>query len=79
MQPGTLPPATAAGHSMWFFHKRRFEKLVDEKKALHDFSQSRAELEKGDLPAILIAALVTFIPPVAVIAGVIFLASWLLS
>ena len=64
---------------MWFFHKRRFEKLVNEKEAEKNFAQVRPELEKGDLPAIVIAALIVFMPYVLVIVGVLFLIAWLLG
>jgi len=62
---------------MWFLHKRRFAKLIDEKETAKNFSQVRPELEKGDLPAMIIAALVTFLPYVAIIAGFLLLLAWL--
>jgi len=64
---------------MLFFHKRRFEKLVDEKEAEKNFAQVKPELEKGDLPAMAIAALIVFMPYVLVIIGILLLFSWLLA
>ena len=64
---------------MWFFHKRRFERLVDEKEAKNNFAKVRPELEKGDLPAMVIAALVVFIPFILIITGGMFLMAWLLG
>jgi len=64
---------------MWFFHKRKFEKLVDEKEAMNNFAKVRPELEKGDLKAMVIAALVVFLPFILVIIGGMLLIAWLLG
>jgi hypothetical protein len=64
---------------MWFLHKRRFGKLVDEKEAEKNFAQVKPELEKGDLPAMVIAALITFMPYVLAIIGLLLLFAWLLG
>ena len=63
---------------MFFFGKRRFGRLVDEKKAAKEFGELRGELEKGDLKAMVIAALITFLPLVLAVAGILLLfARWL--
>ena len=64
---------------MFFLHKRRFKKLVDEKEAEKNFAQVKPELEKGDVPAMVIAALITFMPFVLTIVGFLLLIAWLLS
>jgi len=64
---------------MLFLHKRKFEKLVDEKEAINSFSKVRPEMEKDDLKAMVIAALITFIPVILFIAGGMFLFAWLLG
>jgi hypothetical protein len=64
---------------MFFLHKRRFKKLVDEKEAEKNFAQVKPELEKGDVPAMVIAALITFMPFVLAIVGLLLLIAWLLS
>ncbi|MDR1836217.1 MAG: hypothetical protein LBQ89_01010 [Treponema sp.] len=64
---------------MWFFHKRRFQKLVDEKEAEKNFAQIKPELEKGDPPAMVIAALLVFMPYVLAFIGVLLLIAWLLG
>ncbi|MCL2244988.1 MAG: hypothetical protein FWC03_11065 [Treponema sp.] len=64
---------------MFFLHKRKFSKLVDEKEAIKSFNEVKPELEKNDLKAMIIAALIVFIPVILVITAVMFLASWLLG
>jgi len=64
---------------MLFLHKRRFEKLVDEKEAISNFAKTRPEMEKGDLKAMVLAALITFLPVILFIAGGMFLMTWLLG
>ena len=64
---------------MWFFHKRRFGKLIDEKEAIKNFEKVRPELEKGDHKAMVIAALLVFIPIILAITGGMFLMAWLLG
>jgi len=63
---------------MFFFHKRKFSKMVDEKEAEKRFAEIKPELEKGDIPAIIIAALKVFMPFVLAIIGVMLLLAWLL-
>jgi len=75
----TLPPVIIIYHKMWFLHKRKFEKLVDENEAKRNFAKVRTELEKGDLKAMVIAALVVFIPFILLIIGGMFLLAWLLG
>ena len=74
-----MPPAIIVLPDMWFFHKRHFGKLVDEKEAEKKFAQVRPELEKNDLPAMVIAALIVFMPYVLAIIGVLLLIAWLLG
>ena len=64
---------------MWFFHGNRFKKLIDIKSAEDRFSKVRPEMEKGDLPAIIIAAIVVFAPFILVLTGVLLLLSWLIG
>jgi len=63
---------------MLFLHKKKFNKLIDEKKASEEFAKVRPEMEKGDLTAMVIAALIVFIPIIILIAGGLLLFSWLL-
>jgi len=62
---------------MWFFHKKKFSKLVNEKEAEMKFAQVKSEFEKGDVPAMIIAALIVFMPVILVIVGLLFLFAWL--
>ena len=62
---------------MFFLHKRRFKKLFDEKQAEENFAQVRPELEKGDVPAMIIAAFIAFLPFIIVIAGGLLLFAWI--
>ena len=55
------------------------EQLVNEKKAEKKFEEVRPELEKTDPPAMIIAALIVFMPFILLIAGVMLLAAWLLA
>ena len=64
---------------MWFFHKSRFKKLIDIKSAEDRFAEVRPEMEKSDLPAIIIAAIIIFAPFVLVLTGVLLLLSWLIG
>jgi len=64
---------------MWFFHKRHFKKLIDIKSAEDRFSEVRPEMEKGDLPAIIIAALIVFGPFILMLTGILFLLSWIIG
>ena len=63
---------------MLFFGKRKIDKLYNleerEKKAK---SEDPLELEKGDMLAIIIAAIVTFIPVVLFLAAVLLGIWWL--
>ena len=60
---------------MWFFHKGRFESLVNEKEAEERFAKIRPELEKGDVPAMIIAAFIVFAPVLLLILCVLWLFS----
>ena len=60
---------------MWFFHKGRFESLVNEKEAEKRFAEVRPELEKGDVPAMIIAAFIVFAPVLLLILAVLWLFS----
>ena len=61
---------------MWLFRKNRLNEIVDEKKAEENFARVRPELEKNDLPAIIIAALITFVPYIIAIIGVLLIFAW---
>jgi len=62
---------------MWFFRKR-FESLVDLKKTEKHIDEVKPELEKGDVPALIIAAVKVFFPIVLVVFLILFLvANWL--
>ena len=74
-----MSPATIAWDDMWFLHKRRFSKLIDEKEAEKRFAEVRPELEKGDLPAMIIAALITFMPYILGIIALLLLIAWLVG
>jgi len=52
---------------------------VDEKEAISNFAKTRPEMEKGDLKAMVLAALITFLPVILFIAGGMFLMTWLLG
>lgn len=59
-----------------FFSRNR--KKLNPKKTMERVKQEkRLDLEKGDLTAILIAAFITFVPMILVLAGVVFFAFWL--
>jgi len=60
---------------MWFLHKGRFESLVNEKEAEKRFAEVKPELEKGDVPAIIIAAFIVFAPALLLILCVLWLFS----
>jgi hypothetical protein len=60
---------------MWFFHKGRFESLVNEKEAEKRFAEVKPELEKGDVPAMIIAAFIVFAPVLLLILCVLWLFS----
>ena len=57
---------------MWFPHKRRFESLVNEKEAEERFNKIKPELEKGDVPAMIIAAFIVFAPALLLIIAVLW-------
>jgi len=61
------------------FFKRRFEKIVNEKEAIKKFAEVRPEMEKGDFKAMVIAAILVFLPIILIIAGIMFLFAWFLS
>lgn len=57
-----------------FFFKKRIDKLIDVKKAEEELKKPMEEpLEKGDLPAMLLAAFLVFFPIVIALAAVTFL------
>ena len=61
---------------MWFFHKSRFESLVNEKEAEERFAaEVKPELEKGDVPAMIIAAFIVFTPVLLLILCMLWLFS----
>ena len=60
---------------MFFFHKRRFESMVNEKEAKKRFAEVKPELEKGDVPAMIIAAFIVFAPALLLILCVLWLFS----
>jgi len=64
---------------MWFPHKRRFESLVNEKEANERFAKVKPELEKGDVPAMIIAAFIVFAPALLLILCVLWLFSSLIG
>jgi len=65
---------------MWFFHKSRWERLVNEKEAEKRFADEvRHELEKGDVPAMIIAAFIAFAPVLLLILALLWLFSSLLG
>jgi len=64
---------------MVFLHKKKFNKLIDEKKAYEEFAKVKPEMEKGDLKAMIIAALLVFIPIILLIIGGMFLFALLLG
>jgi len=64
---------------MFFFHKKKFNKMIDEKEAAESFAKVRPEMEKGDLKAMVIAALIVFLPVVLLIIGLLILFAFLLG
>jgi hypothetical protein len=65
---------------MWFFGKDKFERLINEKESAKRFNEEvRPELEKGDGLAIVIAALLVFMPIVLFAVGLLWLVGWLLG
>jgi len=61
------------------FFRKKFEKLVDEKEAIKKFAGLRPQMEKGDLKAMVIAAVLVFLPAILILAGLMFFFAWLLS
>jgi hypothetical protein len=51
---------------MWFF-RSKFERLVDLKETEKRIGGIKSELEKGDVPALIIAAVKVFFPVVLVV------------
>jgi len=61
---------------MFFFNKDRFASLVNEKEAEKRFvTEVKPELEKGDVPALIIAAFIVFAPALLLILCVLWLFS----
>ena len=53
-----------------------FRKAKELKKRLNEVDEDKlkdVELEKGDVPAMIIAAMLTFIPPILVVCAIIYL------
>ena len=62
---------------MWFF-RSRFERLVDLKQAEKHIDEVKPELEKGDVLALIIAAIKVFFPVVLVVFLMLYILSiWL--
>lgn len=59
--------------------KRRVDRVLNTSKSEADFRRRTAgeHLEKGDLPAMIIAALITFLPVLILILGIFALIIWL--
>ena len=53
--------------------------MINEKEAEKNFSETCKELEKGDVPAMVIAAFVTFMPYVLAVVALMFFLAWILS
>lgn len=52
-----------------------FRKAKELKKRLNEVDEDKlkdVELEKGDIPAMIIAAMLTFIPPILVVCAIIY-------
>lgn len=52
-----------------------FRKAKELKKRLNEVDEEKlkgVELEKGDVPAMIIAAMLTFIPPILVVCAIIY-------
>ena len=52
-----------------------FRKAKELKKRLNEVDENKlkdVELEKGDLPAMIIAAMLTFIPPILIVCAIIY-------
>jgi len=64
---------------MIIFQKHKIDKLVNEKEAVNNFAKVRPEMEKGDFKAMVIAAVIVFLPVILLIAGIMFLFAWLLG
>jgi len=64
---------------MLFLSRKKFNKIIDEKKAHEEFAKVRPEMEKGDLKAMIIAAIIVFLPVIILIVGGMFLFAWLLG
>jgi hypothetical protein len=60
-------------------NKNRTEKLVNLKDADKNSRILRVEMEKGDLPAIIIAAFLTLWPAIAIIIGLMLLLLYFVS
>jgi len=61
---------------MFFFNKDRFAGLINEKEAEKRFAaEVKPEMEKGDVPALIIAAFIVFAPALLLILCVLWLFS----
>lgn len=59
--------------------KSKFDKMVDVKKSEEEFRETlkKTPLEKGDLPALIIASLIVFVPALLFVIGLVLLVIWL--
>ena len=60
---------------MIFFGRDKLSKLVDPKKTDEELKKNPLMLEKGDLPAMIIAAFLVYGPVVLVLFAILFLLS----
>lgn len=60
------------------FFKGRLDKILDVKKAESDFKKTLEEtpLEKNDTPAMILAALLVFVPAILITVGVFLTVIW---
>lgn len=58
--------------------KSKFDKMVDVKKSEEEFKETlkKTPLEKGDLPAMIIASLIVFLPALLIVIGFVLLFVW---
>ena len=63
---------------MIYFFKSKVLKLVNPKKTDRELKENPLELEKGDVPAMILAAFLVLGPVFLIIIGMIFLLYWFL-
>lgn len=61
------------------FFKRKYDRVIDVKKSEEHFKKTLEEepLEKKDVPAMILAALIVFLPATIIIVGIFLLVIWL--